>query len=226
MSASYDFVITSGGIGPTHDDITYSSIAAAFNLPLVLHQPSFERMQRLAKPHASQPNFSWAEPSAALTAKKRMVELPIDESRQIEGKQVLFVSEELWVPMACVNGNVHILPGVPKLFEKLLDSLMDMLKPRLEDSEKNKMHRILVSTPMAESAVAGYLAELQKKVEEKGVKVGSYPRWGKSSNTVTLVGKDLAFLESIVDEVVENVKGHRVVVEGEDDTAGVEQGSQ
>lgn len=154
-----------------------------------------------------------------------MVELPLDEKRDME-KQVLFVDEELWVPVACVNGNVHILPGVPRLFEKLLDGLKEKLLPRLEDPEKSKMNRIMISTPMSESAVAGYLTELQERVDAKGVKVGSYPRWGKSTNTVTLVGKDMEFLESLVDDVVKNVQGHRVFVEGEDDIAGVAQGSQ
>lgn len=42
---------------------------------------------------------------------------------------------------------------------------------------------------MAESAVAPYLTELAAKVEPRGVKVGSYPRWGKKWNTVTLVGR-------------------------------------
>ena len=61
--------------------------------------------------------------------------------------------------------------------------------PRLTDPEGKGIHRILISTPMAESAVAPYLTELAEKVESKGVKVGSYPRWEKSRNTVTLVGR-------------------------------------
>lgn len=117
-----------------------------------------------------------------------MIELPTDESRDIK-KQVLFPVEELWVPVACVNGNVHILPGVPRLFEKLLDGLKPSLTPRLTDPEGKGIFRILISTPLPESAVAPYLTELAEKVEPKGVKVGSYPRWGKSRNTVTLVGR-------------------------------------
>lgn len=70
---------------------------------------------------------------------------------------------------------------------------------------------------MAESAVAPYLTELANKVEAKGVKVGSYPRWGKKRNTVTLVGRDAEFLESLVAEVEKNVDGRRVQKEGEDD---------
>lgn len=89
--------------------------------------------------------------------------------------------------------------------------------PRLVDPEGKGTHRILISTPLPESDVAPYLTELAKKVEPQGVKVGSYPRWEKKRNTVTLVGRDMAFLESIAPEVAENVKGRVVTVEGEDD---------
>lgn len=70
---------------------------------------------------------------------------------------------------------------------------------------------------MPESAVAGYLTELAAKVGSKGIKVGSYPRWGKQNNSVTLVGTDKEYLESLVAEVEQNVNGKRVFVEGEDD---------
>ena len=216
MSNKYDFVVTSGGIGPTHDDITYQSIAKAFGLPLVLHKEAFEKMKKLSKPHPSQANFDWDVDSPALRAKLRMVELPIDETRPLE-KQVLFVSESLWVPVAIVNNNIHILPGVPRLFEGLLDGLKPYVLPRLVDPDGKGTCRILISTPMSESAVAGYLTELAAKVEPHGVKVGSYPRWGSKRNTVTLVGRDEAYLESLVPEVVENVQGRRIMTEGEDD---------
>jgi molybdopterin-biosynthesis enzyme MoeA-like protein len=185
-------------------------------LPLKLHDAAFARMKRLSKPHKSQPNFSWDVPSAALTAKKRMVELPLDEKAADED-QVIFVDETLWVPVSCVNGNIHILPGVPRLFEAMLDGLKPRILPRLTDPEGKGVLRILITTPMAESEVAGYLTELANKVEPKGVKVGSYPRWGKDHNTVTLVGRDRDYMESLVPEVEAAVKGRRVAVEGEDD---------
>lgn len=199
-----------------HDDITYQSIAKAFGLPLKLHDAAYERMKRLSKPHKSQPDFDWNVPSAALTAKKRMVELPIDDSIPDED-QVVFVSESLWVPVSVVNGNVHILPGVPRLFEAMIDGLKPRVLPRLTDPEGKGVLRILISTPMAESAVAGYLTELAAKAEPRGVKVGSYPRWGKDRNTVTLVGRDRDYMESLVPEVEAAVQGRRVAVEGEDD---------
>ena len=177
-----------------HDDITYQSIAKAFDLKLVEHQAALAKMKKLSKPHPSQPNFSYDVPSPALEAKKRMIRLPIDTSRSEEG-QVLFVDEKLWVPISVVNGNIHILPGVPRLFTQLLDGLKPLLVPRLTDPEGKGVYRYIISTPMAESAVAGYLTELAAKVEPKGIKVGSYPRWGKKRNSVTLVGRDKDYME-------------------------------
>jgi hypothetical protein len=99
----------------------------------------------------------------------------------------------------------------------MMDGLKPRILPRLTDPEGKGVLRILISTPLAESAVAGYLTELAAKAEPKGVKVGSYPRWGKDHNTVTLVGRNREFMESLVPEVEEAVKGRRVSVEGEDD---------
>ena len=198
----------------SHDDITYASVAKAFGLKLKLNQDAYARMKRLSRPHPSQPNFSWDEASPARTAKLRMIELPTDESRQ-ERDQVLFVDDALWVPINVVNGNVYILPGVPRLFTRLLDGLKPILLPRLTDPEGKGLHRILISTPLAESAAAGYLTELAAKVEPRGVKVGSYPRWGKAQNTVTLVGRDVDYMESLVDEVEKGVDGTRISAEDE-----------
>ncbi|KAI5868383.1 molybdenum cofactor synthesis domain-containing protein [Durotheca rogersii] len=217
MSERYDFVVTSGGIGPTHDDITYQSIAKAFGLKLLLHDEAYERMKKLSKPHKSQPNFSWDVESPVKTARLRMVQLPIDESRDL-AKQALFARDDLWVPISVVNGNVHILPGVPRLFETLLESLRPHIIGRLADPEGRGICRVIISTPMVESAIAGYLTELAAKVAPRGVKVGSYPQWGKKYNTVTLVGRDSEYLESLVPEVILNVQGRRVHREGEGET--------
>jgi len=224
MSHNYDFVITSGGIGPTHDDITYQSISRAFDLPLTLHETALEKMKKLSRPNPNQKDFSWDVDSPARRAKYRMIELPYDKNVPDEG-QVIFAAEDLWVPISVVNGNVHIFPGIPRLFEKMLTGLKPSLLPRLTDPEGKGVHRILFSTPLPESEVAGYLTELSGKVESKDVKVGSYPRWGKSRNTVTLVGRDKDFMESLVPEVEEGVNGRRIQVEGEDDDDGSDKDS-
>ncbi|GKZ36995.1 hypothetical protein AbraIFM66950_008287 [Aspergillus brasiliensis] len=214
MSDRYDFVVTSGGIGPTHDDITYESIAKAFGLNLKLHQAAFERMKKLSKPHPMQPNFDWDTPSPSLTAKLRMVEIPHDESLTLE-EQAVFVADDMWVPIAIVNGNVHILPGVPRLFERLLEHLKPNLLPRLVNPEGKGIYRYLFSTPLPESTVAPYLTELATRVASKNIKVGSYPRWGNKRNTVTLVGTDKEFMDSLITEVEQNVEGTKVTREDE-----------
>ncbi|KAH7483526.1 hypothetical protein FOMA001_g6457 [Fusarium oxysporum f. sp. matthiolae] len=212
MSDRYDFVVT------RHDDITYQSIAKAFNLPLKLHQETFDKMKLMSKVHPNQPKFDWDVDSPARRAKLRMAELPIDESRDLK-KQALFPHDDLWVPVSVVNGNIHILPGIPRLFQRLLEGLKPHILPRLSDPEGKGTHRVLFSTPLPESGVADYLTTLAAKVGPKGVKVGSYPRWGKKNNTVTLVGRDLDYLESLVDEVQAGIQGLRVDAEsdGEED---------
>ncbi|PTU25385.1 hypothetical protein P175DRAFT_0498505 [Aspergillus ochraceoroseus IBT 24754] len=224
MSNNYDFVVTSGGIGPTHDDITYESIAKAFGLKLKLHDAAFERMKKLSKPHPMQPAFDWDTPSPALTAKLRMVEIPHDDALPIE-QQAVFVADDLWVPIAVVNGNVHILPGVPRLFEKLLEHLKPFLLPRLVNPEGKGIYRYLFSTPLPESAVAPYLTDLAARTASRGIKVGSYPRWEKKRNTVTLVGTDKELMDSLIAEVEENVKGKKVLQEDEMDSLSDAEGS-
>lgn len=101
----------------SHDDITYQSIAKAFDLPLVLNEKTFELMKKLSKPRPGEEKpFDWDIDSPKLRAKLRMAELPTDKNRDLE-KQFLFPCEEqgMWVPVAVVNGNIHILPGVPRL---------------------------------------------------------------------------------------------------------------
>lgn len=75
-----------------------------------------------------------------------------------------------------------------RIVERLLEGLKPHVLPRLTNPEGKGTFRVLISTPLSESTVAEYLTELQAKVAGQGIKVGSYPRWGKSHNTVTLVG--------------------------------------
>jgi molybdopterin-biosynthesis enzyme MoeA-like protein len=176
-------------------------------------------MKKLSKAHPRQKDFDWETPSDALTAKKRMIELPLDNSRPL-AEQVVFPADDLWVPVCIVNGNVHILPGVPRLFTQLLTGYEPTLKTKLANPGGPGDYRVIISTPMPESEVAGYLTKLAAQVESHGVKVGSYPRWGKKHNTVTLVGKDRAYIDSIVADVTKMVDGKLVTKEDEIDSDG------
>lgn len=182
-------------------------------------------MKLLSKPTQAQPNFDWNTPSPSLTAKLRMVLLPVDESRDFKD-QYLFTAEDLWVPISVVNGNIYILPGVPRLFERLLAGLKPIILPRLLDPEGQGIHRFLFATPLSESTIAPYLTELAARAAPHGVKVGSYPRWGKKRNTVTLVGTDLEYMETLIGDVEKNVEGRKVTSEDEDDGSDDEEAAK
>jgi molybdenum cofactor synthesis domain-containing protein len=103
MSDAYDFVFTSGGIGPTHDDLTMHAIAQAFGREIVMNQSMVDRMSRHSKKPINE-------------AMKKMAMIP-------EGADVLDVGG-LSFPVVIVE-NVHIFPGIPELFEKKFDSIRD-----------------------------------------------------------------------------------------------------
>jgi molybdenum cofactor synthesis domain-containing protein len=98
---NFEFVITSGGVGPTHDDITMEAVALAFGRPIVIH-PELERMIRL---HFSE----------RLTTGMKMTEVP-------EGA-VLNAGGDLRFPTVQLE-NVYILPGIPQIFEVKLLALL------------------------------------------------------------------------------------------------------
>jgi hypothetical protein len=70
-----------------------------------------------------------------------------------------------------------------------LDGLTPAVRARLENPESKGSARVLISTPLGESAMAEYLTTLAARVKSSGVKVGSYPRMEGENNTVTLVGR-------------------------------------
>ena len=103
MSEAYDFVFTSGGIGPTHDDMTMDGIALAFDRPIELNQAMVDRMQRYSDKPLND-------------AMKKMALIP-------GGAEIIDVGG-LWFPVVIVE-NVHIFPGIPELFEKKFHSIRD-----------------------------------------------------------------------------------------------------
>ncbi|KAI3435889.1 hypothetical protein D9Q98_001947 [Chlorella vulgaris] len=105
------FVFTSGGIGPTHDDITYASVAAAFGADLHMHQPTVDLMVQ----HYSKRDVELNE------ARLRMAMLPMDD-----GVEVLF-TPNLWVPLVVIQ-NTYILPGIPRLFQTMVQAHAERFK--------------------------------------------------------------------------------------------------
>jgi molybdenum cofactor synthesis domain-containing protein len=106
MSQAYDFVITSGGIGPTHDDLTVEGVAAAFGLPL---ERSESVEARIRGTIGKEPNAS----------QLKMAQVPLGAT--------LVDSGDLWFPLVVVE-NVYILPGIPELFRKKFESVRDRFR--------------------------------------------------------------------------------------------------
>ncbi len=115
MTNTYDFVVTSGGIGPTHDDITYSSLATAFSLPLSHHPETLRRMWALASPSRRE------DPGKATPAQKeareRMALFPTAKGGHgVDGQggarsEVIFVEQDKWVPVVRLAGKVSCAAG-------------------------------------------------------------------------------------------------------------------
>jgi molybdenum cofactor synthesis domain-containing protein len=103
LSREFDYVFTSGGIGPTHDDLTMDGIALAFERKIVVHQSMIDRMERYSDKPVND-------------AMRKMAMIP-------DGAEVLDVGG-LWFPVVVVE-NVHIFPGIPELFEKKFHSIRE-----------------------------------------------------------------------------------------------------
>ena len=106
MSESYDYVFTSGGIGPTHDDLTMEGVARAFDRRLVLNENMCERIER-------------ASGKSVNESQRKMAMLP-------EGAKAIDAGD-LWFPIVVVE-NVHVFPGIPELFQKKFESIQDRFR--------------------------------------------------------------------------------------------------
>lgn len=210
LSKRYDFIITSGGIGPTHDDITYDSIAKAFQLDVSLHQETVDKMLTLRKESAPVLN------KEAQEAQFRMATLP-----QGSNVEYVYLNEELWVPVVGINKQIFILPGVPQLFEALLTGLVEThLYERIQLG--NTFIRYYVTTSLSESEIAPHLTQLQNKASDDGfkdIKIGSYPHMGLDLNTISILGrfKDKEYIRGIVDYSVKNLKGKEIDAKQEEE---------
>jgi len=106
FSRRFDVVFTSGGVGPTHDDITMDGVAAAFGRPLVEHAELRRAIENFVGPRVN-------------AAHLKMAQIP-------EGAE-LIVDDKLAFPTVVI-GNVYILPGIPELFQSKVVSLRDRFR--------------------------------------------------------------------------------------------------
>jgi len=177
LRRQYDAVITSGGIGPTHDDITMDAVATAFEVALIEHKFIVKALtERYGEEGMND-------------GRRRMTRVP-------QGSH-LIRCEKTIAPGAHI-GNVYILAGVPYIFESQLESIL----PDFGDSA-HPFIRHEIDVEIAESLFARGLEEIQLRFNT--VEIGSYPRMcgNKPCGKICLSSQDGAALAAAVRDVEE-----------------------
>ncbi|KAI9259930.1 MoaB/Mog domain-containing protein [Sporodiniella umbellata] len=187
LSSMYDIVFTSGGIGPTHDDITYEAIANLYDLQLKIDNDAYQYFES----YLEKRNLKMTE------AHIRMARFPYPALLFRERKATK-------IPIVIVNKNVYILPGVPALFKFLLDSLQN----RLSLMSHTKFYRNEIATKKKETDIAKILSDIQST--EGDIKIGSYPVWKDKDGirvVLSVLGKDQASVDRVSQKIVEQTNG-------------------
>ena len=154
----FDYVFTTGGIGPTHDDITSRSIARAFNLSYGYHKEAY----KILETYYGAENFN--------KGRKKMSMLP--------DKASLIFNPSSGAPGFIVD-NVYCLPGVPSI----LNSMLGGLNSKIKGGKKILNKTIALRT--VESEIASSLEKVQNNF--KDVQIGSYPFFKQGKIGVSIV---------------------------------------
>ena len=158
LRKSKDYIFTTGGIGPTHDDITAQSISKAFNLDYEVHRDAYKILEAYYKPG----EFN--------KGRQKMTWMPKDAK--------LILNPTSGAPGFSIE-NVFCLPGVPSI----LKSMLGGLKNKIVGGEPILSHTISLRT--VESEIAKSLTSVQEK--NKDVEIGSYPFFQAGKLGVSIV---------------------------------------
>jgi molybdenum cofactor synthesis domain-containing protein len=180
VRAKFDYVFTTGGIGPTHDDITADSIAKAFGVGISEHPEAVARMTR-----------HYGDPALFTPARRRMARVPHGGT---------LVDNPVSVAPGFQMENVFTFAGIPKVAEAMFQSM----KHRLVGGDP--MLSRTVRTNLPEGIIAEPLGALQQRYED--LDIGSYPafRNGKPSVSLVLRGIDAARLEVAAAELMATIR--------------------
>ncbi|HYI43350.1 MAG TPA: molybdopterin-binding protein [Sphingomicrobium sp.] len=147
LRSAHDYVFSTGGIGPTHDDITIEAMAAAFEVPVIVHPEARAILEQY-----------YASRGGITDARLRMARVP-------EGAE-LIPNPTSGAPGVRI-GNVFILAGVPHIAARMMDALTGKL------AGGRPVVSATVSANAPESEVAALLSDVQD--QHPGVAIGSYP---------------------------------------------------
>lgn len=175
LRSRYDYVITTGGIGPTHDDITADAVAAAFGVELEEHPDILAMMQS-----------RWGDQLNA--ARRRMARVPVGGA---------LVNNPVQGPPGFTIGNVFVLAGVPQIMRGMLEDV----GPRLR-SGAVVLSRTVRVEGSGEGAIAAPLEAVAKA--HPTLSLGSYPFFteGLYGSNLVLRSRDGAELEATVGELI------------------------
>jgi molybdenum cofactor synthesis domain-containing protein len=190
LRAAYDLLFTTGGIGPTHDDITSECVAAAFGVPWEAHAETFALMEeRMGKERFN-------------AARQRMATMP---------RGAVPIKNDVSLAPGFSIGNVHVMAGVPRIMQAMFLAL----EPSLPRGARIEM-RAVYGLGVMEGAIAAGLSAIQDRYP--AADLGSYPFQKEAGGGVAIVAKgtDVAMLEAAIEEVTAMIAGEGVTpVQGE-----------
>jgi molybdenum cofactor synthesis domain-containing protein len=175
LRAAHDYVLTTGGIGPTHDDITAACIAKAFGVPLVQHP----QIAALIRRHSE-------APPDIMASRLRMAMVP-------EGAGL--IENSTGGPPGFFIGNVYVMAGIPAVMRAMLASLQSRLTGGAVMQSRS------VTAFLGESTIARELEAIQRAHPE--IEIGSYPFMNAERHGTTLVmrGTDEALIDIVAAKV-------------------------
>ena len=180
LRARYTYVFTTGGIGPTHDDITFDAVAVAFGVGIDYHPEAMAMMAARYKPG----EFN--------DARKRMARIPLTGE---------LVRNSVSTAPGVHIGNVFVMAGVPMVMRAMLDAI----EPRLKRGAV--VHSATVQARLPEGRIAEGLERVQR--QHQALAIGSYPYYREDGPGVQLVarGRDQAEVETAAAEIEALVRG-------------------
>ena len=180
-----NYVFTTGGIGPTHDDITAESVSKAFGLKYEIHKEAFKILE------------AYYQPGEFNEGRQRMVWMPENAE--------LILNPTSGAPGFSVE-NVFCLPGVPSIMKSMLGGL----KNKIVGGEPILSHTISLRT--VESEIADTLTKVQN--QNKDVEVGSYPFFhaGKLGVSIVLRSENKSKIDHCNSQILEFVNNKKIEI--------------